>query len=93
MKNNIVSTKLSKSGNKYLSHWNEAISEAKRQIAELKRSIRVFQEMRDRGVSFPEPTSESEKELLGQKGLSGQSRKAEYQLHSVYLVTSRVLPQ
>ena len=55
MKNKVVSTKLSKSDEKTLSKWNEAIAEAKRQIATLKKSIRSFEYFRDSGVPFPEP--------------------------------------
>jgi len=75
MKNTSVSTSLSRKAYKSLSGWDRAISEAKSRIAALKRSIRTFQEMRERGVPFPEPpTSGSDEEVLGQAGVLGQSR-------------------
>jgi len=55
MKNTTASTTLSKSGEKNLSKWDEAIAEAKRQIAALKKSVRSFEHFRDSGVPFPEP--------------------------------------
>jgi hypothetical protein len=60
MKNKPASTALCKSNDKSLSKWEMAICEAKERIRALKLSIRTFQEMRDRGVDFPDPdTSES----------------------------------
>jgi hypothetical protein len=50
-----VSSNLSKIGDKVLSRWDEAISEAKERIAELKRSIKTFESLRDGGMQFPEP--------------------------------------
>jgi hypothetical protein len=55
MPNQRVSTKLSKSGNKSLSRWNEAIAEAKQKIKEFRSSIRTFESLRDQGMVFPEP--------------------------------------
>jgi hypothetical protein len=57
MKNKGLSTVLSKNGHKSLSKWNEVISEAKERIAALKRSIRTFQDLRDSGMKFPEPSN------------------------------------
>jgi hypothetical protein len=50
-----VSRNLSKIGDKSLSRWDEAITEAKQRIAELKRSIKTFESLRDSGMQFPEP--------------------------------------
>jgi hypothetical protein len=71
-----LSTKLCKSEEKILSKWDEAIAEAKRRIAILKKSIRSFEYFRDSGVPFPEPspeTFEASDELLGQEGDLRQS--------------------
>lgn len=73
MKNTLPSTSLCNSRNKSLSGWGGAILEAKRQIKGLKVSIRIFQDMRDRGAPFPEPTSGSAEEVMGQEGVLGQS--------------------
>lgn len=69
-----MSTKLCNSANKTLSNWNELILRAKKRVLEMKRAIRTFEELRDRGMECPEPTFESETGLLGQKGDLGQSR-------------------
>jgi hypothetical protein len=50
-----LSSSLSNTGDKDLSKWDEAIAEAKRQIAALKKSIRSFEYFRDSGMRFPEP--------------------------------------
>lgn len=55
MKHTPVSTNLCKIEHNNLSKWNEAIAEAKRRIADLKKSIRSFEHFRDSGVEFPEP--------------------------------------
>lgn len=52
-----LSTKLSKTRNKSLSKWGEAIAEAKQRIKEFKRSIKTFESLRDQGMAFPEPPS------------------------------------
>lgn len=51
-----LSSSLSKRSGKSLSKWDEAIAEAKRRIAEFKRSIKTFESLRDSGMPFPEPT-------------------------------------
>ena len=51
----LVSKNLSKKRYENLSRWDEAILEAKKGIAALKRSIRYFEDMRDSGMEFPEP--------------------------------------
>jgi hypothetical protein len=61
MEHKIVSRDLSKNHDKNLSKWNEAILEAKRKIAALRRSIRFFEEMRDKGKEFPEPKTVNRK--------------------------------
>ena len=66
MKHKVVSNVLSKKQHKNLSKWNEAITEAKKRVAALKRSIRYFEDMRDRGAVFPEPISG---ETSNRKGL------------------------
>ena len=48
-----VSTQLSKSHDKSLSKWNEAISEAKERIKTLRQSIRTFEDLRDSGMPWP----------------------------------------
>ena len=48
-----MSTNLSKSDNKSLSEWDEAITEAKQKIKELKKSIKTFESLRDDGMKFP----------------------------------------
>ncbi|HEX8844319.1 MAG TPA: hypothetical protein VF791_06730 [Pyrinomonadaceae bacterium] len=48
-------SKKRRTGNKNLSMWNAAIEEAKSRIAELKRSIKTFESLRDGGMQFPEP--------------------------------------
>lgn len=53
MKNKRLSTNLSKSSDKNLSKWNEAIDEAKERIKTLRRSIRTFEELRDSGMPWP----------------------------------------
>ena len=55
MKHKHMSTHLSNQRDKSLSGWNEAICEAKQRISELKQSIRVFEELRDGGMKFPQP--------------------------------------
>lgn len=66
MGNTNPSTTLCESGNKFLSNWDGAIKRAKRQVAEMKRSIRVFEEMRDRGMRFP--AAERERRRKGESG-------------------------
>ena len=58
MKNKLLSTNLSKPSDKNLSKWDEAISEAKRRISELKSSIRAFEHFKSSGVPFPSEKSE-----------------------------------
>jgi hypothetical protein len=61
MKRKSLQENLSKNkprGSKNLSKWDAAIVEARDRIAELKRSIRTFQSLRDSGMQFPEPTKE-----------------------------------
>jgi hypothetical protein len=84
MKSKSVSTHLCKSPNKSLSGWELAIFEAKQRILALKRAIRTFQDARDTGVEFPEPSFGSESELLGQKGHLGQSQNSGYSVATVY---------
>lgn len=67
MMHKAVSSDLSKTSNNNLSKWDEAIVEAKRRIAALKKSIRSFEHFRDSGVVFPEPKKPRKRErLLGQ---------------------------
>jgi len=73
MKPKEKSTTLSESIDKSLSGWDRAILEAKCRIKELKVSIRGFEELRDSGAKWPEPTSGSKEKDLGQDGLLGQS--------------------
>ena len=56
-----VSTKLSKSSDKSLSRWDEAIAEARQKIKEFKGSIRTFESLRDQGMAFPEPKTTSKR--------------------------------
>jgi anti-sigma factor RsiW len=56
MMHKLVSSKLSKAVDNNLSKWDEAIAQAKRRVALLKKSIRSFEHFRKSGVPFPEPT-------------------------------------
>jgi hypothetical protein len=58
-----LSTKLSKSGDKSLSKWDEAISDAKERIKTLKRSIRTFEDLRDSGMPWPGTSGATTKDL------------------------------
>jgi len=95
-------------GSENLSGWDNAISEAQRQIAEarqriatLNRSIRTLKVLRDEGATFPEPkrdkrrrgTFESTSDLLGQKGDLGQSPHHVYSVTTVYFITTWVNPR
>lgn len=82
MKDTSKDTALSNITNNSLSGWERAISEAKHRITALKRAIREFEELRDSGMKFPEPTSGSGSGLMGQDEVLGQSRRSEYLLHS-----------
>jgi len=53
MKHKSASTDLCTSGDKSLSNWDEAIGRAKKRMAEIRRSIRGMEELRDQGMSFP----------------------------------------
>lgn len=66
-----LSTKLTLSASKYLSNWDEAISEAKERLKQIKRSIRTFESLRDQGMEFPQP---KERRTSGSKVTLGQSR-------------------
>jgi hypothetical protein len=46
---------------KSLSKWDETIRQARLRVAELKRSIRLFEELRDIGMDFPEPKRKQRK--------------------------------
>ena len=91
MKNKAASTTLCKPVRNNLSTWDEAVLRAKAQIRELKRAIQTFQEMKARGVAFPEPSSESKSGLLGQKGDLGQSLTTGYLVHSWIPEYQRIL--
>lgn len=53
MKSTKVSTALCAENEKSLSRWDEMIRRAKERVSEMKRSIRVFEELRDAGAEFP----------------------------------------
>ncbi len=60
--------------------WNIAIADAEELVREaatsirqLKKSIKIFKQLRDKGAAFPGETSESNDRLMGQERLSGQS--------------------
>ena len=53
-----MSTELCSQPDKSLSRWNEAIALAKKRIKEIKRSVHVFESLRDQGMKFPEAEKE-----------------------------------
>jgi hypothetical protein len=50
-----LSRVLSKKDAENLSSWEEAIAEAKRHIAECKKSLKTLEALRDSGMAFPKP--------------------------------------
>jgi len=72
LKLKILSTTNPATQSKNLSNWNEVITGAKSRIRAIKKSIAIWEELRDAGVECP--TFESEEKLLGQDGDLGQSR-------------------
>lgn len=55
MLNKVLSTSFSPEGDKSLSGWDQAISQAKNRIKEIKRSITRFESLRAQGMEFPKP--------------------------------------
>jgi|GEM_PF-3495248 len=76
MKHTSESTTLSNSTDKSLSGWDEAIKRARDRLAEMKRSIRGLEELREQGMEFPQPKlkRQSRKAKRRSKGVSGQTK-------------------
>jgi len=66
MKSKSMSTTLCEDGDKSLSTWNDVILAAKKQIMEMKSSLRTFQELRDSGMVFPKPKAKRRRRLLAE---------------------------